>query len=131
MCLSRSETKDLQQYQEVHWSGNSLKRHHRVGFIIKIDPNVELIQVEYPNARIIVFHAKVYRCLLKVINGYAPTEESSDSTKNVFYKTLSEQFLDIPAKHKVICLGDFNATTSAASYNSSLRGNSVIENLIV
>jgi len=78
-----------------------------------------------------VFQAKVYGCLLKVINCYAPTEESSDSTKNVFYRTLSKQFLDIPAKHKVVCLGDFNATTSASSYNSSLRENSVIENLIV
>jgi len=82
----------MQLYQEVHWSGNSLKRHHRVGFIIKIDPNVELIQVEYPNARIIVFHAKVYRCLLKVINGYAPTEENSIVPKMYFTKLSVNNF---------------------------------------
>ena len=43
---------------EIHWSGNSLERHHGVGFIIKIDPNVELINVEYLNARVIVFYAR-------------------------------------------------------------------------
>ncbi|XP_066914954.1 uncharacterized protein [Clytia hemisphaerica] len=99
---------------EIYWSGHSLKRQHGVGFVIKVDPNVEIVQVEYVDARIIVLQTKVYGCLLKVINCYAPTEESSDSSKDLFYRNLNKQFVNVPTKYKVICLGDFNATTSAA-----------------
>lgn len=116
---------------EIHWSGNSLKRHHGVGFIIKIDPNIEVTQVNHVNDRIIVLHIKIYGCLLRVINCYAPTEDSTDSKKASFYSVLHKQFSNIPKEQKIICLGDFNATTSAALYTSSLRENSIIENLIV
>ncbi|XP_066927730.1 craniofacial development protein 2-like [Clytia hemisphaerica] len=111
---------------EIYWSGHSLKRQHGVGFVIKVDPNVEIVQVEYVDAQIIVLQTKVYGCLLKVINCYAPTEESSDSSKDLFYRNLHKQFVNVPPKYKVICLGDFNATTSAAWYNSSLRENIIM-----
>lgn len=116
---------------EIHWSGHSLKRQHGVGFVVKVDPNVELDQVEYLDARIVVLQARVYGCLLKVINCYAPTEDSGDSSKELFYKNLKKQCSNVPPKYKVICLGDFNATTSASWYNSSLRENSIIEDLTV
>ena len=106
---------------DIHWSGHSLKRQHGVGFVVKVDPNVELVEVEYLDSRIVVLHARVYGCLLKAINCYAPTEDSSDSSKEFFYKNLKKQCSNVPPKYKVICLGDFNATTSASWYNSSLR----------
>jgi len=87
---------DYSNKYETHWSGNSLKRHHGVGFIIRTDPNIGVIQVEYVNARIIVLHAKVYSCLLKIINCYAPTED--ESSKTVFYNTLQKQYLNISKK---------------------------------
>ena len=104
---------------------------HGVGFIIKVNPNIELIQIEYVNARIIVLHARVYGCLIKVINCYAPTEDSSENNKSAFYNNLKKQFSNTLSKKKIICLGDFNATTSAALFNSSLRENSIVENLCV
>ena len=116
---------------EIHWSGNTLKRHHGVGFIIKVDPNIEVTQIDCVSARVIVLHVRVYGCLLRIINCYAPTEDSSESSKTLFYRTLHRQFKNVPKKQKVICLGDFNATTSASLYASSLRENCVIENLIV
>ena len=64
-------------------------------------------------------------------NWNAPTEESTDTSKDTFYRTLKKQFLNLPPKCKVICLGDFNASTSAAWYNSSLRESSIIDNLTV
>ena len=33
---------------------NILKRQHGVGFVVKVDPNVELVQVEYLDARNVV-----------------------------------------------------------------------------
>ena len=69
--------------------------------------------------------------MIKVINCYAPTEDSSENNKSAFYENLKKQFSNTLSKKKIICLGDFNATTSAALFNSSLRENSIVENLCV
>jgi endonuclease/exonuclease/phosphatase family metal-dependent hydrolase len=83
------------------------------------------------NARIIVLDVIVYGCSLRVINCYAPTENDTDAGKKAFYQALRKLFVNNTKTQKTICLGDFNATTSAAWYNSSLREKTVIENLEV
>ena len=82
------------------------------------------------SARIIVSNVLFYGCSLRVICCYAPTEEDSDSSKNIFYSKLNKQF-ECENTRKIICLGDFNVSSSATWYNSSLRENAIIENLIV
>lgn len=116
---------------EVYWSGNLLKRQHGVGVVVKVDPNIEITQVNPVNSRIIVLDTRVYGCSLRIICCYAPTEESTVTAKNSFYNDLNKQFLSMTNKQKVICLGDFNATSSATWHNSSLRESSIIENLVV
>jgi len=115
---------------ELYWSGNAVKRHHGVGIAIKIDTNIEIVEVTPVNGRIIVADVIVHGCSLRVINCYAPTEGDSDSTKNAFYYALNKQF-KCDKTFKIVCLGDFNATTSASWRNCSLRENIVIDNLEV
>ena len=57
-------------------------------------------------------------------------KEDFDSSKNISYYKLHKQF-EWESTLKIICLGDFNASSSASWYNSSLRENRVIENLLV
>jgi len=47
---------------------------------------------------------------------------------NVLFTRVSHITSATPIQ-KVICLGDFNATTSAAWFNSSLRENTIVDNL--
>lgn len=115
---------------EIYWSGHSLKRIHGVGIVFKTDKHLIVEEVINVNARIIVADVNVKGCSLRIINCYAPTEEDSESSKNLFYTTLKKQF-SVEKPRKVICMGDFNATTSAAWYNSSLRENVIIDNLEV
>ena len=82
------------------------------------------------SARIIVANVLVYGCSLLVICCYAPTEEDSDSSKNIFYSKLNKQF-ECENTRKIICSGDFNAFSSATWYNSSFRENRIIGNLVV
>ena len=82
------------------------------------------------SARIIVANLLLYGCSLRVICCYAPTEEDSDSVKNIFYSKLNKQF-KCENTRKIICLGDFNASSSATWYNLSLQENRIIENLVV
>ena len=124
------ECKENGYNYEVHWSGNKVKRQHGVGVAILVDKGIDVIEVIPVSARIIVLDVVVYGCYLRIINCYAPTEDDSDSTKNTFYHTLDKQF-KITGIQKIICLGDFNATTSASWYNSSLREKLVINGLDV
>ncbi|XP_066926178.1 uncharacterized protein [Clytia hemisphaerica] len=50
------------------------------------------------------------------------------SAKDTFYANLRKQF-NTKSDRKIVCLGDFNATSSATQYNSSLREHVVIEDL--
>ena len=80
--------------------------------------------------RLIYIHI-VYGCSLRIVNCYAPTEEDSDSSKLALYTCVKKHISTAKPTQKVICLGDFNSTSSATWFNSSLRENSVIDNLEV
>ena len=54
----------------------------------------------------------------------------SKFAKNAFYQTL-EKYFKTHTHQKIICIGDFNATSSAVLFNSSLRENTIIKNLVV
>ena len=116
---------------EVHWSGHNNKRTHGVGIVIKVDTSIEIVEIIPVDARIIVADAIVRGCSLKIINCYAPTEESTESSKNLFYRTLNKQVKSVKKNQKLICIGDFNASTSAVWSNTSLREGSIINDLIV
>ena len=116
---------------EIYWSGHSHKRIHGVGFAIKTDKNIEINEIIPINARVIIADVTVYGCSLRIVNCYAPTEEDSDSSKFAFYTYVKKQISTAKPTQKVICLGDFNSTSSATWCNSSLRENSVIDNLEV
>ena len=86
---------------EIYWSGLSTKRQHGVGIVIKVNPNVQIIEVISVNSRIIVVDVIVHGCSLRIINCYAPTEESTDTAKDKFYRLLTKQFETTNKKQKV------------------------------
>ena len=127
-ALIESSYENNENKYEVYWSGTATKRIHGVGVAIKVDKKIELIEVIPVNERIIVVDLNIAGCDLRVINCYAPTEDHSDHMKDYFYRTLSKNF-NVPKPRKIICLGDFNASSSALWYNSSLREDTIIDNL--
>ncbi|XP_066924381.1 craniofacial development protein 2-like [Clytia hemisphaerica] len=101
------------------------KRIRGVGIAIKVDEDILIEVIVNVDARIIVADINVKGCSLRIINCYAPTEDSSENSKSSFYSTLKKQ-LKVETPQKVLCIGDFNATTSAAWYTSPLRENVII-----
>ncbi|XP_066912210.1 uncharacterized protein [Clytia hemisphaerica] len=97
------------------WSGYATKRIHGVGIAIKVDRNIAIEDIKYINARLIVADINIYGCSTRIVNCYAPTEESTTSSKDIFYASLRKQ-LNTDNNRKIICIGDFNATTSASWY---------------
>ena len=107
----------LREQNNVYWSGHAAKR---VCIAIKADKGIEIEKIVQVSARIIVANVLLYGCSLRVICCYAPTEEDSDSSKNIFYNKLNKQF-EFENTRKIISLGYFNASWSATWYNSSLH----------
>ena len=68
---------------ELYWSGYSTKRQHGIAIAIKVENGVEIEEVLPVSPRIIV--ANVTICC------YAPTENDSTSSKNLFYNKLNKQ----------------------------------------
>ena len=59
----------------------------------------------------------------------APSKNSAETTKISFYTTLNKQIKSVLKKQKLICIGDFNASSSTAWTTSSfLREDKVIVN---
>ncbi len=95
------------------WKGKPSedRRIHGVGFAIKN----ELLKLmpEVPvgiNERIMTLQLKLDRNqTATVISAYAPTLDSEDSDKELFYSQLDSVLSSIPSCNKVILLGDFNA----------------------
>ena len=46
---------------------------------------------------------------LSIISAYAPTLAQSDEIKDNFYGALGDAIDEVPASHKLLVLGDFNA----------------------
>ena len=129
-AIITNKQNNFEQKYKLYWSGNAAKRQLGVGIAIKVDKGIEIEEIIPVSARIIVAHVLLYGCSLRVICCYAPTEEDSDSSKNIFYSKLNKKF-ECENTQTIICLGDLNASSSATWYNSSLRENRIIENLVV
>ena len=95
-CLNNSvitnKQNNVEQKYELCWSGHAAKRQHGVGIAIKVDEGIETEEITLVGSRIIVANVLLYGCSLRVIFCYVPIEEDSDSSKNIFYSKLNEQF---------------------------------------
>ena len=102
---------------QLVWSGHKRKREHGVGMILA--PHVILDHhEEHLQARIISARVRVHGMRFYILNVYAPTDcTQSEAAKSSFYSALSKAKLEIDKSpsYKLIVLGDWNATISAAS----------------
>ena len=104
-----------------------MKRQHGVAIAIKVENGVEIEEV-LPVSNC----CKRYYSWMLTSNHLllCSNWERLYLFEKPFYNKLNKQFV-CEKTRKVICLGDFNATSSATLYNSSLRENTLIDDLVV
>ena len=73
-CISSTLNGKTTDY-EIYWKGHTSKRIHGVGIAVKVDPRIDITNVNYVSARIISMEVTFYGCSLKIVNAYAPTED--------------------------------------------------------
>ena len=110
---------------EIHWCGRKRLRRDGVALVIRIDPRIIIREISYISPRLISASIEVYGCKTKVIAIYAPTEESTESSKDSFYHQLCKH-LTTNKNEKLIVLGDFNATTNAVKNHACVRSSSIL-----
>ena len=59
---------------EFHWSGHKKRRKAGVGFLIRVDENIEISDPDIQDPRFMSMDLKIYGFNLRVINVYSPTE---------------------------------------------------------
>ncbi|XP_066924182.1 uncharacterized protein [Clytia hemisphaerica] len=84
---------ELDKTYEVYWSGHSSKRQNGVGIVIKVDSYIIVEEIKCINARLIAADINLYGCSIRIVNCYAPTEDSTTSSKDIFYTTLRKQLI--------------------------------------
>ena len=87
------------------------KCYHGVGFAIRTSL-VSHLQGKYPigiNERLMTMSFPLEGSTITLISAYAPTLAQSDATKESFYGDLNDAIAAVPASHKLLVMGDFNA----------------------
>ena len=93
--------------------GKPLDDHHQhgVGFAIRTRL-VNHLDGKFPvgiSERLMTMSFPLDGSTLSIISAYAPTLAKSDEVKDSFYGELSVAIDSVPASHKLLVLGDFNA----------------------
>ena len=97
---------------------SGLQRKHIHGVAILLAPHVQLEKfTEYLPARVLSVTIRCKGLKLNILNGYSPIDDSSDSTKALFYRSLgkAKKDLDTNPKYKVVTLGASISSTSKES----------------
>eukprot|EP00111_Clytia_hemisphaerica_P021062 TCONS_00062083-protein len=72
-------------------------------------------------------YLKVNGFNIRVVNGYAPTEaDEPDQQKLVLYSNLNKAIVKTQKKHKLIVVGNFNATTTISNKRCFFDGKKII-----
>lgn len=110
--------------QEIRWTGSGVmekkegtmfyscddsKHEFGTGFLVHKDLTHLVINFIPINPRLSVIRIKGRFFNYSLINGHAPTEESSEDLKDDFYDALEKVYDECPGNDVKIVLGDFNA----------------------
>ena len=116
------------EQDEFHWCGRKKLREAGVGIIVKVDKQIEVVDPDFQDPRIIAMNLKVYGFNLRIVNVYAPTDSGgSQNEKDVFYIESSTKHAKVQNNwQKLLVLGDLNAKTSLAYQKCCYDGIKVI-----
>lgn len=112
---------------EFLWCGTKKRRTAGVGIIIRVDKEIEIKDPDICDPRLMAIDLKIFGFNLRIINAYAPTEISSDSLKDNFYRILRKASVKREKHQKIIIMGDFNAKTSIAYRKCNFDGVELVQ----
>ena len=111
-----------------YWSGPKKRRDNGVGIMIRQCKEVSFDDPDVVDARMIAMNIKVNGYAIRLVNAYAPTNcDSSESSKDTFYRLLRKSTKKQFKQQKLIVNGDLNATTELSTKQCYYNGKCLIE----
>lgn len=110
------------------WYGGGSKRgQYGTAFMVGNNFKEKVTEFERVNDRI--SYIKITRTeteSITIINAYAPTDVTKRIEKNKFYENLEEVCENLPKRHTVLLLGDFNAKLGKEEFLKTVAGKETI-----
>ena len=117
------EEKDNTKYQcDIYHSGHPERREFGVGFAVKGKARFCISRWEPISERLCMLRIKGKFHNISIICAHAPTLDSDDEEKDIFYTQLERTYDNIPAYDMKIVLGDFNAKVGREDHFSGTIG---------
>lgn len=101
-----------------YWTGHGHNKQDGVGILVRAGPDTHVESVEHVSERNMAITLVHKGCKLFLVSTYSPCNEGTRSTerhKDNHYRELRKLVASAPRKARVCVLGDFNATSTAAS----------------
>jgi len=97
------------------WKGKDPEepRIHGVGFAVKHNLLQSIEPIADGSERLLALKMQTQGGRLTIVSAYAPTLDSPEDTKDLFYHSLDSLLSGIPTSESVLVLGDFNARVGA------------------
>ena len=106
---------------DFYWCGMQRCKRNGVAIAIRNNPYICVNSIFSVSDRLIAADITINGCKLRIISCYAPTMNSSLSSKQSFYRELS-RLLKVDKNRKVILQGDFNCEPEFCRTNSYFEG---------
>ena len=108
---------------DFYWCGFQRYKKYGVGIALKNNPNIKLDSIHNVSSRLMAADVTVCGCKLRIISCYAPTLQSSLTTKQSFYRDLTN-LSKTEKNRKLLIQGDFNAELQISRQHSCFDGRS-------
>ena len=110
------------------WSGPKKRRDAGVGVMIRQCKEVTFDDPDVLDTRVIALNIKIKGYAIRLVNAYGPTNcDSSETSKDNFYRLLRKSTTKQFKQQKLIVNGDLNATTELSTKQCYFDGKCLVE----
>lgn len=106
---------------DIYWSGFERKREQGVAIAVKRSKQIEIMQINQVNPRIMWVEVKIRGMKIRVYSVYVPTncpaQSGNEAARSEFWRQLKNESKSDDKKLQHLFLGDFNATTTLVKAN--------------
>lgn len=124
--MGKGEREDKKNQCDIYYSCHPSKREFGVGFAVRGKTRFCVTRWTPINERLCILRVKARFYNISIICIHAPTNDTDDEVKDIFYEQLDRAYGSLPAHDMKLVIGDFNAKVGKEhTYAGTIGGHSI------